>query len=249
MNSNITTLTIFEFQGHKLQVIEHKGEPWFIGNEVCTPLGIANSRDAISRLSPHQRDDVGITDAIGRIQNTNIISEGGLYKLAFRSRKPEAEAFTDLVADVILPSIRKTGSYGTPQQYPSTGNEFIDTLISTMPAPASYAELQRVKRFVNATEALYYPDRTVKKFEKEEKQAQKLLQEAKQSEEHLRSEVIRHMTRLAAQGHAWVTANFLTSYMKGKTRAEIEQVCIALVDLGNLQTMKTSQSIKYKLTA
>jgi prophage antirepressor-like protein len=109
-------LTIFEFQGNNLRVIEHKGGLWFIGNEVCKALGIVNSWDAIGRLSYHQKDDLGIPDAIGRIQKTNIISEGGLYKLAFRSHKEEAETFTDLVADVILPSIRKTGSYSTNQE-------------------------------------------------------------------------------------------------------------------------------------
>lgn len=109
-------LTIFQFQGHDLQVIEHQGEPWFIGKQVCDALSIANSRDAISRLSPHQRDDVGISDAIGRIQRTTIISEGGLYKLAFRSHKKEAEEFTDRVVDEILPAIRRTGKYSPKKQ-------------------------------------------------------------------------------------------------------------------------------------
>lgn len=104
-------LTNFEFQGNKFRVVEHKGQPWFVNKEVCRALGMANNRDAISRLSSHQKDEVAIADAIGRMQKTTIISEGGLYKLAFQSRKPEAEAFTDLVVDVILPSIRKTGSY------------------------------------------------------------------------------------------------------------------------------------------
>ena len=104
-------LTNFEFQGNNLRVIEHKGEPWFVNREVCRVLGIANPRDAIAKLKPHQKDYVGITDAIGRLRETSIISEGGLYKLAFQSRKPEAEAFADLVVDVILPSIRKTGTY------------------------------------------------------------------------------------------------------------------------------------------
>ncbi len=108
-----TALTTFEFQGKTFRVIVHKGGFWFIGYEACEVLGIANSRDAISRLSPHQKDDVGISDAIGRMQQTKIISEGGLYKLAFRSHKPEAEAFTDKVVDEVLPSIRKTGMYST----------------------------------------------------------------------------------------------------------------------------------------
>ena len=118
-------LTNFEFQGNNLRVIEHKGEPWFVNREVCRVLGIANPRDAIAKLKPHQKDYVGITDAIGRLRETSIISEGGLYKLAFQSRKPEAEAFADLVVDVILPSIRKTGSYSIHQERKELSNSEI----------------------------------------------------------------------------------------------------------------------------
>jgi prophage antirepressor-like protein len=108
-------LVVFEFQNHRLRVIEHNGEPWFIANEVCKALAISNPRDALTRVSSHQKDDVAIADAIGRMQKTNIVSEGGLYKLVFQSRKPEAQAFTDKVVDEILPAIRKTGSYSIQQ--------------------------------------------------------------------------------------------------------------------------------------
>lgn len=109
-------LTVFEFQSRKLRVIEHKGEPWFIGKEVCEALAFKNHRQALTVLSPHQRDYVQIADAIGRLRETSIISEGGLCKLAFRSSKKEAEAFTDKVVDEILPAIRKTGSYSLHPQ-------------------------------------------------------------------------------------------------------------------------------------
>lgn len=36
-----------------------------------------------------------------------------MYKLVFKSRKPEAEKFSDWVVSEVLPTIRKTGSYGT----------------------------------------------------------------------------------------------------------------------------------------
>jgi len=43
------------------------------------------------------------------------ISEAGLYKLAFTSRKEEAEKFTDWVATEVIPSIRQHGAYMTPE--------------------------------------------------------------------------------------------------------------------------------------
>ena len=45
----------------------------------------------------------------------NFLTESGVYKLVFKSHKPNAEAFTDWIADEVLPTLRKTGSYGTPK--------------------------------------------------------------------------------------------------------------------------------------
>ena len=50
-----------------------------------------------------------------KLHNTgeNFLKEAGVYKLIFKSRKPEAERFQDWVTDTVLPSIRKTGEYST----------------------------------------------------------------------------------------------------------------------------------------
>lgn len=45
-----------------------------------------------------------------------VVNEAGLYKLAFRSNKPEADRFVNWVASDVLPSIRRTGSYTVGQQ-------------------------------------------------------------------------------------------------------------------------------------
>lgn len=45
----------------------------------------------------------------------NFLTESGVYKLAFKSRKPEAERFSDWVTDEVLPTIRKHGAYMTEQ--------------------------------------------------------------------------------------------------------------------------------------
>ncbi|MDE2397502.1 MAG: Bro-N domain-containing protein [Burkholderiales bacterium] len=59
--------------------------------DVCAALGVANSRDALTRLDDDEKDDVGLTDAIGRQQRTAIVNESGLYSLILGSRKPEAK--------------------------------------------------------------------------------------------------------------------------------------------------------------
>ena len=44
-------------------------------------------------------------------QAVTVIDEAALYKLAFRSNKPQADTFVNWVAGVVLPQIRQTGQY------------------------------------------------------------------------------------------------------------------------------------------
>lgn len=57
-----------------------------------------------------------VNDTPGGKQEMSIVSEPGLYSLILRSRKPEAKAFKRWVTHEVIPSIRKTGSYGTGQK-------------------------------------------------------------------------------------------------------------------------------------
>ena len=82
------------------------------GKDVCEVLGIANHKDAASRLDEDERRGVGITDPIGRPQTVTAVSESGLYSLVFQSRKAEAKKFRKWVTSEVLPSIRKKGYYG-----------------------------------------------------------------------------------------------------------------------------------------
>ena len=43
-----------------------------------------------------------------------LASESGLYKMITRSDKAEAKPFQEWVTRDVLPSIRKTGTYGIP---------------------------------------------------------------------------------------------------------------------------------------
>lgn len=89
------------------------GEPWFVATDVCQILGISNNRDAISRLDDDEKKDgVGITDTVGRKNRMSVVSESGLYRLIFQSRKPEACKFRKWVTGEVLPSIRRKGFYG-----------------------------------------------------------------------------------------------------------------------------------------
>lgn len=95
-------------------------EPWFVGKDVATALGYAKPLNA---LSTHvEKDDSlkqGITDSLGREQETIFINESGLYALIFGSKLDSAKRFKRWVTSEVLPAIRKTGSYQkrlTPQE-------------------------------------------------------------------------------------------------------------------------------------
>lgn len=106
-------LKVFEYEEKRpFRIIDRDGEPWFVLADVCRECGIANPRDAASRLDDDEKDGVGITDAIGREQRQTIISESGLYSLILSSRVPGAKRFKKWVTAEVLPSIRKTGRYG-----------------------------------------------------------------------------------------------------------------------------------------
>lgn len=48
---------------------------------------------------------------IGRQGEVNIVNEPGLYRLIFKSNRPEAKKFQKWIYHEVLPQIRKTGVY------------------------------------------------------------------------------------------------------------------------------------------
>lgn len=102
----------FTYESSELRTLTLDGEPWFIAADVCKILEIANPTDAIKRLDEDEkaRFNLGLPGG-----GTNVVNESGLYNLILGSRKPEAKEFKRWVTHEVIPSIRKTGSYGTPQ--------------------------------------------------------------------------------------------------------------------------------------
>lgn len=103
----------FQFDEQPVRVDVVNGQPWFVAADVCAVLGIGKHRDALARLEEDERGSL-IVDTPGGKQTVGAIDEAGLYKLAFRSRRASAQAFTRWVTREVLPTIRRTGSYGAP---------------------------------------------------------------------------------------------------------------------------------------
>lgn len=112
------------FEGHEVEVLELEGQvlfnPYHVG--ACLDIGENGVKTAVSKMNDKQA--VKLTNSkvakynFRKLHNTgeNFLTESGVYKLVFKSHKPNAETFTDWIADEVLPSIRKTGSYETDRR-------------------------------------------------------------------------------------------------------------------------------------
>lgn len=114
MNNAKNAVRVFQFEDSaKVRTITIGNEIWFVAKDVCAVLGLSNPRVAVSTLD---EDEKGVRKVYtpGGTQETNIISESGLYALVIRSNKPNAKRFRKWVTQEVLPSIRRTGKYEAP---------------------------------------------------------------------------------------------------------------------------------------
>lgn len=96
----------------EIRALEINNEPWFVGKDVAKVLGYSRATKAIQdRVDEEDKDVVLIQDSIGRMQNTPIINESGLYSLILSSKLPSAKKFKRWVTSEVLPAIRRTGGY------------------------------------------------------------------------------------------------------------------------------------------
>ncbi|EHO5147618.1 transporter [Salmonella enterica] len=112
-------ISVINFEGEKVRIVKINGEPWFVAKDVCAALELSNSRMALQSLDDDERNTVTLTYGIRGNPNHSAVSESGFYKLIARSRKAItpgtfAHRFSNWVFREVIPSIRKTGSYGVP---------------------------------------------------------------------------------------------------------------------------------------
>lgn len=134
MNTNIITQTnnrlqivnqVFNFKNTNFTIItnEQDGSIYFIGKEIATALGYADTAQAVRT---HCRGVVNFTTpSISGNQVYKIIPESDVYRLVMKSNKAEAEVFQDWVMDEVLPAIRSKGYYSIQEQKPLTQAEFL----------------------------------------------------------------------------------------------------------------------------
>lgn len=103
----------------EIRTLENEyGKVLFCGKDIAEALGYKDTRHAVSAFC---RYGVKCTVPHPQSQDKTIemtfIPESDVYRLAFGSKLPTAEHFTDWVTDEVLPTIRKTGSYNKTDSY------------------------------------------------------------------------------------------------------------------------------------
>ncbi|MEC0237787.1 BRO family protein [Paenibacillus kribbensis] len=106
---NIRTET---WLGHSIRFVEKvPGEWWAVAADVAEALGLKQVSRAVSSL----KDGVTtskVIDRLGREQEVNVLSEKAIYRLVFKSKKKEAEAFQDWVFEMLKHLRQSTGLEG-----------------------------------------------------------------------------------------------------------------------------------------
>lgn len=95
----------------KMRTLMIDGEPWASGKDVATALGYANPTKAI-RDHVDPEDKTGSDSFAVNGTKLTLINESGLYSLILGSKLPKAKEFKRWVTSEVLPTLRKTGSYG-----------------------------------------------------------------------------------------------------------------------------------------
>lgn len=115
----------------EVRTIKIKGEPWFVGKDVAEILGYTNTNKAIQVhvdeedkfLRSAKGTELGklfssikeMQEKLGR-QDNWFINESGLYSLILSSKLESAKRFKRWITSEVLPAIRKTGGYLTPEK-------------------------------------------------------------------------------------------------------------------------------------
>ncbi|HEY9598348.1 MAG TPA: BRO family protein [Cyanophyceae cyanobacterium] len=154
----MTNLSVFDFENNSVRITGTPDKPEWIACDVARILEIQNIRQ---NLTEFDDDEKGVCSVytLGGNQELATVTEPGLYRLIFKSRKPVAKRFKRWVFHDILPSIRKTGSYDIPVSPIKKASEtsqnhprFLETAEVSLTQLKVYCLLKDTDRWMSALE-------------------------------------------------------------------------------------------------
>ena len=137
-------MKVENWNGYDIRFVEHNDEWWAVAKDVTDALGLKQITKALYTLKDNEVAIAEVTNSkvssngVRKSQSMNIISEKGIYRLAFKSRKKEAEAFQDWVFSVIKYLREQSGLEGF-EVFKTMDTEFqktcMDRLHDGLPVP------------------------------------------------------------------------------------------------------------------
>jgi prophage antirepressor-like protein len=130
----MSNLISFGYSEKQLRTtIDEQNNVWFVAKDVCDILGISwKGTSGTLKMIPDEwrgvcLNDTPLVNQHGKYgsqeQELVTINQAGLFKLVFRSNKPEAEKFTNWVASDVLPALNKDGFYSLNSFYAQNNKE------------------------------------------------------------------------------------------------------------------------------
>ena len=133
-------IMIFNYEGNNVRMIEKNGQPWWVLKDVCAVLELSSPHKVLERLDDDEKGR-SLIPTLGGEQETTIINESGLYAVILRSDKPKAKLFRKWVTSEVLPSIRRTGSYTTHNDFQQDGFMQHELTVRELEARANVADV------------------------------------------------------------------------------------------------------------
>lgn len=113
-------LQIFEYvDSQKVRTKVIDDQVWFVASDVCKVLGMTNPTESLKALDDDEKGSLRISEGTslrGGNPNVNVINEAGVYRLIFRSNKPDAKKFQRWLAHDVVPKLLR-GISPIPTQF------------------------------------------------------------------------------------------------------------------------------------
>ena len=111
-NGTMSAVEFTNSENRTIRSVMIDGEPMFAAKDVFDLLDIKwNGKITLAPIPENWQGVLKLHTPRGGIQKLLVVNEAAIFKIAFRSNKPEADRFTDWVAGEVLPQIRKNGIY------------------------------------------------------------------------------------------------------------------------------------------
>lgn len=101
------------FDGHRVRMTGTPERPLWVAKDVCRVLGLHGAGHVARDVPPPEQGFANLATP-GGPQPYLCVTEGGLWRLISRSRKPSAARFQSWLFNEVLPSLRKHGCYPPP---------------------------------------------------------------------------------------------------------------------------------------